>query len=135
VYVLGYGLGRLWVESLRIDDATRLLGIRVNLWTSGIAIVGGLLWLFWRGNPIDHDGTARLRAGESLATIAGVVPSPRSHRPEVDPGEAADDDVTDDAAQVDATDDATDDVTEDVLDDDAADGDAHGDPDDVAQEK
>jgi len=135
VYVLGYGLGRLWVESLRIDDATRLLGIRVNLWTSGIAILGGLLWLFWRGSPVDHDGTARLRAGESLATIAGVVPSPRSHPADAatddGPADAATDDGPADAATDDAPDVLATEATEDVLDDDAAAGDA----DDGAQEK
>ncbi len=40
-YVAGYGLGRLWVESLRIDPASELLGLRVNIWTSLLAMVGG----------------------------------------------------------------------------------------------
>lgn len=43
LYVVGYGLGRLWVEDLRIDYASRLFGLRVNEWTSGLAIVGGLI--------------------------------------------------------------------------------------------
>jgi prolipoprotein diacylglyceryl transferase len=47
-YVVGYGLGRLWVESLRIDPASELLGLRVNIWTSLIAIVGGLTALVVR---------------------------------------------------------------------------------------
>jgi prolipoprotein diacylglyceryl transferase len=38
LYVAGYGLGRLWVEALRIDEATRLAGVRVNIWVSLIAI-------------------------------------------------------------------------------------------------
>ncbi len=38
MYVLGYGLGRLWVEALRIDDATRIAGVRVNIWVSLVAI-------------------------------------------------------------------------------------------------
>jgi hypothetical protein len=63
VYVTGYGLGRLWVEALRIDQATQIAGFRVNTWISVLAIVGGLLWLFWGGNPIDREATARLRAG------------------------------------------------------------------------
>jgi len=63
IYVAGYGLGRLWVESLRIDVATEFLGLRVNIWISLVAIVGGLLWLFWRGSPLDRAATAELRAG------------------------------------------------------------------------
>lgn len=75
VYVTGYGLGRLWVESLRIDDATRLLGLRVNIWTSLVAIAGGLLWLFWGGNPVDREATQRLRSGEDLAEVLDLPPS------------------------------------------------------------
>ncbi|HEX6422501.1 MAG TPA: prolipoprotein diacylglyceryl transferase [Acidimicrobiales bacterium] len=33
-YVAGYAAGRFWVEALRIDPATELLGVRVNLWVS-----------------------------------------------------------------------------------------------------
>ena len=52
VYVLGYGAGRLWVESLRIDKASEVLGLRVNIWVSLIAIAGGALWLaFGRERP------------------------------------------------------------------------------------
>ena len=32
VYVAGYGVGRLWVESLRIDPANEVAGLRVNQW-------------------------------------------------------------------------------------------------------
>ena len=42
LFVAGYGLGRLWIESLRIDDAFLLGGIRVNLLMSLAAVVGGL---------------------------------------------------------------------------------------------
>ena len=49
VYVVGYGLGRLWVELLRIDKASLILGVRVNVWVSLLAMVGGLLVIFWGG--------------------------------------------------------------------------------------
>lgn len=42
VYVGGYFLGRLWVEALRADSASLILGMRVNIWTSLIAIAGSL---------------------------------------------------------------------------------------------
>lgn len=71
VYVAGYGLGRLWVESLRIDFATEVFGFRVNTWISLVLIVVGLLWLFWRGSPVDPAATAELRAGgDPLARVA-----------------------------------------------------------------
>ena len=39
LYVVGYATGRLWVEALRIDPASKLLGLRINLWVSGITLV------------------------------------------------------------------------------------------------
>jgi len=85
VYVAGYGLGRLWVEALRDDFASRVLGLRVNIWTASIAIVGGLVWLFWGGNPVDRDATDRLRAGATMADIVGGV----GVRPPTESGAAA----------------------------------------------
>ena len=38
-YVAGYAAGRFWVEALRIDPATEILGTRVNLWVSGSVFV------------------------------------------------------------------------------------------------
>ena len=40
IYVLGYSIGRFLVELLRIDNASLVLGIRVNIWTS--LVVGGV---------------------------------------------------------------------------------------------
>jgi prolipoprotein diacylglyceryl transferase len=55
LYVAGYSLGRLWVEALRIDPATQLLGLRVNIWTSLAAFAGATAWLLiTRGEPRDH---------------------------------------------------------------------------------
>lgn len=82
VYLAGYGLGRLWVESLRIDEATRLLGLRVNIWTSLLAFGGGLLWLFWKGSPVDREATLRLRSGEDLAVIMQSEPAMNERTPD-----------------------------------------------------
>jgi prolipoprotein diacylglyceryl transferase len=48
-YVAGYACGRLWVESLRIDPATEVLGLRVNLWVSGLVLVAAAVVLVARG--------------------------------------------------------------------------------------
>lgn len=69
VYIAGYGLGRLWVESLRIDEATLIGGIRVNIWMSLLIIAGGLLWLFWSGGPIDREATEAMRGGTELSEL------------------------------------------------------------------
>ena len=44
-YVLGYGIGRLWVEELRIDKASLIWGVRVNIWMSAILIIGSLAYI------------------------------------------------------------------------------------------
>jgi hypothetical protein len=91
VYITGYGLGRLWVEALRIDTATLILGVRVNIWMSLVIILGGLLWLFWGGSPLDREATGRLRAGDGLATIfaaqTSFADSAAGSDTEVEPGE------------------------------------------------
>lgn len=47
VYMFGYGIARLWLETVRIDAATELAGVRVNIWMSIALIVGaGIVW-FW----------------------------------------------------------------------------------------
>ncbi len=53
VYVAGYGIGRFFVESLRIDPAQHLLGVRFNLLVAGLATVLALGWLlaFGRRGP------------------------------------------------------------------------------------
>ena len=59
------------ISRLRSDFATKLFGVRVNIWTALVAIVGGLAWLFWRGSPVDGEATERLRAGTTMAEIIG----------------------------------------------------------------
>jgi prolipoprotein diacylglyceryl transferase len=46
-YTLGYGIGRLWIEALRIDHATKIAGLRVNEWTSLALILGSLAFFAW----------------------------------------------------------------------------------------
>lgn len=41
LWAAGYGLGRLWVEILRVDAASLVLGIRVNIWMALLLIVFG----------------------------------------------------------------------------------------------
>jgi prolipoprotein diacylglyceryl transferase len=49
LWIFGYGVGRFVVEAVRRDDASLILGIRVNHWVSGVAVVGGLIWLWLAG--------------------------------------------------------------------------------------
>ena len=49
LYIGGYAMGRFFVESLRIDHASLILGIRVNIWVSAITFVGVCVYLALRG--------------------------------------------------------------------------------------
>lgn len=55
VYVLGYGIGRLWVEGLRIDPTKEGAGLRLNQWMALVLIVGGSAYLIERTIRIRRD--------------------------------------------------------------------------------
>jgi len=86
LYVAGYALGRVWVEALRIDPATRLFGVRWNIWMSLIAFVGAVGWLLFdsRRRPSEPDLAAADPADPADPTDAadpgdGVKPGDPSH--------------------------------------------------------
>ena len=64
LYVAAYTLGRFWIEALRIDDAEQILGLRLNLWTSGLVLLGALTYLVL---------SARLRPGREEQVEPGPV--------------------------------------------------------------
>lgn len=45
LYVLGYTMGRLWIEALRIDDANHILGLRLNIWVCLLVLLGSVIYL------------------------------------------------------------------------------------------
>jgi prolipoprotein diacylglyceryl transferase len=45
LYIAGYALGRLWIEALRIDPASRIAGLRVNIWVSIVTLALSAAWL------------------------------------------------------------------------------------------
>lgn len=47
LYVLGYSLGRLWIEFIRVDYASELAGVRVNIWVMLALILGSAAYLLW----------------------------------------------------------------------------------------
>jgi prolipoprotein diacylglyceryl transferase len=51
-YVAGYAAGRLWVEALRIDPATHVLGVRVNIWVSALTLAVALIVLGVRSGRV-----------------------------------------------------------------------------------
>lgn len=52
LYLAAYGLGRFWVEGLRIDPADEIAGLRLNQWVALAAVVGGAgIFLALRNRP------------------------------------------------------------------------------------
>jgi len=65
LYVALYCLGRFWIELLRVDPATMIAGVRLNVFTAGLLFVAGVVgFLSQRGRP-----------RESLAGRAGGWPA------------------------------------------------------------
>jgi prolipoprotein diacylglyceryl transferase len=44
VYVMGYTLGRTWIELMRTDDATHVFGVRINAWVSILVFLGAAVY-------------------------------------------------------------------------------------------
>ncbi len=45
LYVAGYTAGRVWIEMMRSDEATHILGIRINVFTSVVVLLGAVIYL------------------------------------------------------------------------------------------
>ena len=73
-YLLGYGIARLWLETVRIDNATELAGLRVNIWTSLALIVGGLVIVLWPRSK-DSDDRGAVHDDDADVTEADTVTS------------------------------------------------------------
>ncbi len=66
VYVLGYGIGRFWVEGLRIDVAKSAGGLRLNQWMAIVIAVSAALYLVvdW----LRHRGVVAVPAAADLSS-------------------------------------------------------------------
>ena len=56
VYFALYSIGRIWVEALRIDEATKIAGLRVNIWVFSLLLLLSLGLLFkveWKRRGVD----------------------------------------------------------------------------------
>lgn len=100
VYLLGYGIGRLWIETIKIDTVNKIFGLRINIWMAGALILAGLAMLFWPG------GEPRLAEGESPYRD-GHEPDTGPQDADVNSDDAADAAPQDDVSDKDGSDDAS----------------------------
>ncbi len=79
VYACFYTLGRFWTEYLRIDNAHRWLGLRLNDWTSIAVFVGSaaVLVIFGRAGDADDRAGAPMAPlyDESAEASSGLLPT------------------------------------------------------------
>ncbi|MFM6974757.1 MAG: prolipoprotein diacylglyceryl transferase [Agromyces sp.] len=53
LYLVWYGVGRAFLESIRIDPSEMFLGVRTNVWAAWAAVLLGLVlsWTLYRSHP------------------------------------------------------------------------------------
>jgi prolipoprotein diacylglyceryl transferase len=45
LYVAGYTVGRFWIEYMRVDEAEKIFGMRLNNWTSILVFIGAVAYM------------------------------------------------------------------------------------------
>jgi prolipoprotein diacylglyceryl transferase len=91
-YVGGYGVGRLWVEALRIDPASQVAGLRINIWVSLVAVGGALVWLVRDGlrssaaEPLGDEEHAEEHERDGRADLDGALGQASAELPADDDG-------------------------------------------------
>lgn len=73
LYVILYGIGRFWIELLRIDPANEYAGIRTNSYATGLLLLGGVVLMLW---------LLRHRPGLEESVEPGADPLSPSERPD-----------------------------------------------------
>jgi prolipoprotein diacylglyceryl transferase len=74
LYVLAYSLGRVWIETLRIDPSHEIAGVRLNVYVAVLAIVlSAAFFVWWQRSWHKGEG-----APQKPATMAIPRQRPRS---------------------------------------------------------
>ncbi|WP_028647805.1 prolipoprotein diacylglyceryl transferase [Nocardiopsis sp. CNT312] len=68
LYIMGYCVGRFWIEYLRVDPANDFFGLRLNNWTSIVVFLGALAYFLWAGRRLDSFSTAVVPHGHDAGT-------------------------------------------------------------------
>src|SRR5690606_9170476 len=68
VYVMGYCVGRFWIEYLRVGPAHDVLGLRLNDWTSVVVCLLAVAYFVWAGRRLDQFSTRVVPVGREAGT-------------------------------------------------------------------
>jgi phosphatidylglycerol---prolipoprotein diacylglyceryl transferase len=105
LYIAVYSIGRGWIETLRIDEANHILGLRLNVWTAILVFVGGLTYFIVSARRRPGRETELRRTGTSAQETATVGADGSSDSPDVsavkskDEDKPADEKATDEKAK------------------------------------
>ncbi|WP_018684483.1 prolipoprotein diacylglyceryl transferase [Actinokineospora enzanensis] len=100
VYVAGYTLGRGLIEMMRTDDATMVLGLRINVWTSIIVFAGAIVYFVLAAKRGPREDLAYLTADQEPTADNAEA---KDGEPE-DADDTRDDDTRDDDTKDDRVD-------------------------------
>jgi prolipoprotein diacylglyceryl transferase len=67
LYVLLYSIGRLWIETLRVDPSHEIGGVRLNVYVAGIAALIALAVFVWRQRTWKRGHAPPPRKPEAMA--------------------------------------------------------------------
>jgi len=70
VYFALYSIGRIWVEALRIDEATDIAGLRINVWVFSVLLLLSLGTLF----KFERRENGSLKSAEKEQTTIPIGP-------------------------------------------------------------
>ncbi|WP_285639392.1 prolipoprotein diacylglyceryl transferase [Lentzea sp. NBRC 102530] len=70
LYVAGYTAGRFWIELMRTDEATLILGTRVNVFVSALVFFGAVAYFIIARSRGEREDVAAMR-GTTEAGVAG----------------------------------------------------------------
>jgi len=86
LYIIGYTLGRGWIENLRVDSVQMndVFGLRLNVWTSIVLFVVGAAWFWWsaRRHPGREETVYVERGGPGTQTAEATGEGDSSDEPE-----------------------------------------------------
>ncbi|MEM9132405.1 MAG: prolipoprotein diacylglyceryl transferase [Actinomycetota bacterium] len=60
-YLIGYGIGRIAIETVRIDPVNSFLGIRLHIWAMVVFIAAAVIYLFREGFAEEGEGALDIR--------------------------------------------------------------------------
>lgn len=88
LYVMGYTVGRAWIEYLRVDHANHFLGLRLNDWTSIVVFAAALAFFLLRrdaSGAVYTDGRPeRPDSAAERAEASGSTAEPDPAPPDID---------------------------------------------------